>query len=207
MAERMPKEMQELLARIENPDEIKRVQLLWNDYVAANDNYELTYPQQFANIVDGNRRFGQNKTIPTPAEQLRNYESMVLAEINDLIQEQELQKEELYQLDDNKEPEVPTEEQRIEQFRLSFDDIERTEEQQALPGRDIDQSQELGITWLKGWEQERQAQQPPKDNAPGKETPKQPYELKLTFDDRDNPEKDDYGIEPEEPDMDERAFG
>lgn len=78
MAERMPKEMQELLARIENPDEIKRVQLLWNDYIAANDNYELNYPQQFANIVDGNRRFGQNKTIPTPAEQLRQYESLVM---------------------------------------------------------------------------------------------------------------------------------
>ena len=207
MAERMPKEMQELLARIENPDEIKRVQLLWNDYVAANDNYELTYPQQFANIVDGNRRFGQNKTIPTPAEQLRNYESMVLAEINDLIQKQELQKEELYQLEDNKEPEVPTEEQRIEQFRLSFDDVERTEEQQALPGRDIDQSQELGITWLKEWEQEQQAQQPSKDNASAQETPKQPYELKLTFDDKDNSEKDDYSIEPEEPDMDERSYG
>ncbi len=207
MAGRMPKEMQELLARVENPDEIRRVQLLWNDYVAANDNYELTYPQQFANIVDGNRRFGQNKTIPTPAEQLRQYESLVMAEINDLIQEQELEKEELYELEDKQEPERPAEENRIEQFRLSFDDMKRTEEQQALQGRDIDQSQELGITWLKEWERDQQAQQPSKDNVPGKETPKQPDELKLTFDDRDNPSQDDYGIEPEEPDMDERAYG
>lgn len=207
MAERMPKEMQELLARIDNPDEIKRVQLLWNDYVAANDNYELNYPQQFANIVDGNRRFGQNKTIPTPAEQLRQYESLVMAEINDLIQEQELAKEELYELEDKQEPEAPTEESRIEQFRLSYDDMERTTVQQALPGRDIDQSQELGITWIKEWEREQQAQQPSKDNTPAHETPKQPDELKLTFDDRDNPDKDDYGIEPEEPDMDERAYG
>lgn len=207
MAERMPKEMQELLARIDNPDEIKRVQLLWNDYVAANDNYELNYPQQFANIVDGNRRFGQNKSIPTPAEQLRQYESLVMAEINDLIQEQELAKEELYELEDKQEPETPTEESRMDQFRLSFDDMERPTVQQALPGRDIDQSQELGITWIKEWEREQQAQQSSKDNTPAQETPKQPDELKLTFDDRDNLEKDDYGIEPEEPDMDERAYG
>src|SRR5690606_11103690 len=151
--------------------------------------YELNYPQQFANIVDGNRRFGQNKTIPTPAEQLRQYESLVMAEINDLIQEQELAKEVLYELEDKQDPEAPTEESRIDQCRLTFDDMERTGKQQALRGSDVNQSQVLGITWIQEWEREQQAQQPSKDNTHGHQTPKQPDELKLTFDDRDNPDK------------------
>lgn len=189
--------MTEQLAKLNNADDVKRIQLLWNEYLAANDNYELSYPQQFGNQVHGNRLFGEQKSIPTPAEQLRLYESLVMAEIDDLLQEQDQTREEVYEQDEPQEniPSLP--EQKVRDFQLTFNDIgDKGNPMPEEKGRDINQSQELGLTWLKEYQQSKEAGQ--NDITQQTDQPKQGYDFKLVFNDLDEIIRDDIGLEPEE---------
>lgn len=188
----MPQKMEELLSKIENPDTIRDIQNKWSELVTANDNYELNYPQQFANLVEGNLKFKEQKTIPTPAEQMQMYESMVMSEISDHLEgKQQQEKEETYELDgkDNLK----------DKFRLSFKDVGTPQQQAARLAKanhDLDKSQELNVTWLQDYKAQKEAA-----NIPGKET-QQPneYSLQLHFKTMDVPAKSE--IEPEEPEID-----
>lgn len=96
----MPFEMEQQLFKLDDHEEIKRIQQMWNAHYVAYEKYELDYSIQLGSIVEGNRMFGEQKSIPTPAEQLRMYESMVMAEINDKLDEKDQTKEELYEIDE-----------------------------------------------------------------------------------------------------------
>lgn len=199
---KMPAAMEELLNKLEEPEDIRRIQERWNECVAANDNYELTYPQQFGNLVESNRRFGEHKTIPTPAEQLRMYETMVMQEINDLAETRQQEREELYELEEQppqKATQLPSED-RMRDFQLTFDDMGYTEQEEKIAqakegekGRDIDQSQDLGITWLKEYQAHQGAEQ---EQPIPKEEPAKPYDFNLVFKGIEDMEKED-AIEPE----------
>jgi hypothetical protein len=210
MGRPMPKQMEELLQHINDPEEIRNIQGKWNEYVAANENYELNYPQQFGNLVEANLKFKEQKSIPTPAEQMRIYESLMMEEINDLLEERQVEdKEQVYELEEDKEIEEPDapglSEDRMQDFKLTFGDMEYIEPENEnapskSPGNDIDKSQELNVVWLKDYrEQQQQAKEAKKEKEP---LPQQSYDYQLTFGNLDDIEKDD--IEPEEPEIDER---
>ncbi len=194
MPRQMPQKMEELLSRIDNPDTIRDIQNKWSELVTANDNYELNYPQQFANLVEGNLKFKEQKTIPTPAEQMQMYESMVMSEISDHLEGKQQQgKEETYELDgkDNLK----------DKFRLNFKDVGTPQQQAAgleKANHDLDKSQELNVTWLQDYKAQKEAA-----NIPAKET-QQPneYSLQLNFKMMDSPDKSEITPEPEEPEID-----
>lgn len=199
---KMPPAMEELLNKLEEPEDIRRIQERWNECVAANEKYELNYPIQFGNIVEANRRFGENNKIPTPAEQLRMYETMVIQEINDLAETRQQEREELYELEEQQPQQavqLPSED-RMRDFQLTFDDIGHTEQEEKTPQpeqgekrRDIDQSQDLGITWLKEYQAQQGAEQ---EQPTPKEEPAKPYDFNLVFKGIEEMEKED-AIEPE----------
>lgn len=203
---KMPPAMEELLNKLDNPEDVRHIQQRWNECVAANDKYELAFPEQFGNLVESNRRFGENKTIPTPAEQLRMYETMVTQEINDLAEIRQHEQEELYELEEQQpqqNAQLPSEE-RMRDFQLTFDDMGYTEQEEKTPqqepqarGRDLDQSQDLSVTWLKEYQAQQEAVQGVEQEQPTtKEEPAKPYDFNLVFKGIEEMEKED-AIEPE----------
>lgn len=197
----MPKQMEEMMLKLENPEQIKQVQLMWNELVAENEKYELNYPQQFANIVEANRRFGEHKFIPTPAEQLRQFEDRIMAEMEDMLDEKD--REELYELDEPQKEEDQPQSDREHDFKLTFDDMIWTEAKEITSkledkGRDIEQSQELGISWMKEYrEQLKAGQSMENDKTSDKEEPARPYDFKLVFSGMEELEQDNKSVEPE----------
>lgn len=159
----MPQDIEELLFQMDNPDEITRIQKKWAEYNEANKNYERNYDIQFANLVEANLKFKESKTIPTPAEQMRNYTDAIRAEISDLIEER--QKEPLYELEENiQEPEQASRlaDDIKAKFKLSFDyrDNEKSNGQDldnkgVKKGHTLDKSQELGLSWLKSYQKQK----------------------------------------------------
>lgn len=198
---KMPKQMEEMMLKLENPEQIKQVQLMWNELVAENEKYELNYPQQFANIVEANRRFGEHKFIPTPAEQLRQFEDRIMAEMEDMLDEKD--REELYELDEPQKEEDQPQSDREHDFKLTFDDMIWTEAKEITSkledkGRDIEQSQELGISWMKEYrEQLKAGQSMENDKTSDKEEPARPYDFKLVFSGMEELEQDNKSVEPE----------
>lgn len=199
----MPKEMEELLFQIDDPDKIIEIQQKWNEYVAANDNYERVYPLQLAAIVDGNNKFKEQKTLQTPAEQLQMYATMTTGEIKDYLQEKEQGKEEVYEVGDDKEPgdAGPSKQDKFRDFQLTFDMLE-TEPGRDVPpeqdkeGFDIDKSQDLKIEWLEEYKGQEKDTPDPAEKLPQQD---KPYELNISFGLLDELDKSDYEIEPDEP--------
>src|SRR5690606_2511181 len=146
MAQRMPREMEEKLILINDPDAIIEIQQQWNKYVAANDKYEQTYPQQFGALVEGNLKFKENKSIPTPAEQMTMYRGMVMEAIEEQLGEKNMTgKEATYELDEAA-PQQQIHHDRQGKLELSFTDKSLRDKQEM---KNIDQSQDLNLTWLK----------------------------------------------------------
>lgn len=203
---KMPPAMEELLNKLDNPEDVRHIQQRWNECVAANDKYELAFPEQFGNLVESNRRFGENKTIPTPAEQLRMYETMVTQEINDLAEIRQQEQEELYELEQPEQiqqAQLPNE-NKFRDFQLTFDDMGYTEQEDKTQqpetkaqGRDIDQSQDFSVTWLKEYKAQQEAEQGVEQGQPtAKEEPAKLYDFNLVFKGIEEMEKED-AIEPE----------
>lgn len=194
--------MDELLHKIDDPDVIKTIQGKWNELVAANDNYERNYPQQYANLVEGNLKFKEQKSIPTPAEQLQMYESMVIAEIKDYLDEkQKEEKEATYELEqgDNTGKNTPDDRER---FRLSYADITKKAmqpgtPQKSAPSNNIEKSQELGVTWMKAYKEQREQEH--KSLSNDKAVHPGGYELNLNFGKLEDLDKADRHMEPEAP--------
>lgn len=211
MARQMPKDMQELLGKLHDPDTIRSIQGRWNEYVATNEQYEHNYPQQFANQVEGNLKFKEQKSIPTPAEQMAMFEDMLREEIEAHLDEKEVQgKDEVYELDENKnigtsKPELPNDRtEKITDFRLNFEDRGlRDKPVPEVKTNDIDRSQELNVVWLQEYNEQKakEAQEPVQDTPKQEPRPDKPYELNLTFGKLEEHDKSDRHIEPEEPGM------
>ncbi|MBS1778045.1 MAG: hypothetical protein JST70_01895 [Bacteroidetes bacterium] len=198
MARQMPKEMQELLYQIDDPDIINGIHQKWNELVAANDNYELNYPQQFGNLVDGNMKFKEQKSIPTPAEQMQMYESMVLAEIHDRIDDKEKgDNEATYELEPDEQA-PPDKVQTADQFRLTFSDMSEPKADKDAPEKEkAPDDKELNVTWLQAYQEER-AQEQQQPELPDQQ---QPYTLQLNFGKLEELDRSDMEIEPDEPEM------
>jgi hypothetical protein len=202
MSRQMPQKMEELLYRIKDPDIIREIQHKWNDLVIANDNYERNYPQQFANQVEGNLKFKEQKTIPTPAEQMQVYESMVIAQIQDhLDDKQQPGQEATYELKDDSKA-TPDQVQLNDRFRLTFTEVTQPQQKEEMPPKgkaynDMDQSQELNVTWLKDYKAQKEAQ-----NKTDKELQPDTYNLQLNFGKLETPDKSEIEPEPQEPEMD-----
>lgn len=198
---KMPQQMEEMLLKLDNPEQVKQVQQMWNELVIENEKYELNYPQQFGNIVEANRRFGEHKTIPTPAEQLRQFEGQVMAEMENMLDEKE--REELYELDEQQKGEVQPQPDRGGDFKLTFGDMALIASNEITPdkdtkGWDIDQSQELGVTWMKEYREQMEAEQLAENNKSAtKEEPAQHYDFKLVFSGMEELEQDGKSVEPE----------
>lgn len=197
----MPKDMEDLLFQLNDPDIIRDIQGKWDDLVAANDNYERNYPQQFANLVEGNLKFKEQNSIPTPAEQLQAYESIIIAEIEEHLEEkQRLEKEETYELEQD-EKAGPDKDNIIDQFQLTFSEV-TTPQKEPARGKefnDLEKSQELNVTWLQEYKEELEREQ--KSIANGKEIqPEDPYRLQLNFGRLEDLDRD-RDIEPDEPEM------
>lgn len=212
---KMPPAMEELLNTLNEPEDIRRIQEKWNECVEANENYERNYPQQFGNLVEANRKFGEQKTIQTPAEQLRMYEAMVMQEINDLAETRQQEQEELYELDEQQpQQEVQlTSEDRMRDFQLTFGDMGYSEQEdktsqpaQDEQKRDLNQSQDLGITWLKEYKAEQEAEQGiEQEQTATKDEPAKPYDFNLVFKSIEEMEREDaieQEMEQEREDMD-----
>ena len=118
MAQKMPKELEEMLHQLDDPDEIKRIHGKWLELAAANENYERNYPIQFGNLVEANLKFKENKTIPTPTEQMRGYNDLIRNEISDSLEAKEVNspEENVYELEDDQ----PSKEKTFEEFKLTF---------------------------------------------------------------------------------------
>jgi hypothetical protein len=202
MAEQMPKEIEEQLFRFDNPDEIKRIQEKWQEYSQANDNYERNYPEQFAHIVEANNKFKEHKTIPTPAEQWAAYKGSIQQEIEAHLQEQEMQHEETYTLDEK----VPAADVEIYMddpkgdFQLTWDDMNAASHEQPTIGQthNMDKAQELGITWIMDHEAEQAVKQQKEEKQELQSTKDKLQEFRLSFDkDYDAPEHDTPENSPE----------
>lgn len=209
MARQMPKDIQELLGKLHDPDTIRLIQGRWSEYVATNEQYEQNYPQQFANQVEGNLKFKEQKSIPTPAEQMAMFEDMLREEIEEHLDDKELQgKDEVYELDENKnigtpKPEPPNDRtEKITDFKLNFED--RGLRDKPVPKdkiNDMDKSQELNVVWLQDYKDQKakEAQEPVQDISKQQSQPDKPYELNLTFGRLEEPDKSDQMLEPGEP--------
>lgn len=207
MARAMPKDMQELMDKLHDPDTIREIQTKWNAYVTANEQYERNYPQQFGNLVEGNLKFKEQKSIPTPAEQMAMFEDMVREEIEDHLEQKDTQdKEQVYELDhkqpdDTPIPELPNDRvEKLADFRLSFEDTD-LRDKRVPKTNDIDKSQELNVVWLQDYKDQKareEQQRVQKKNKTQQEQDK-PYELNLTFGRLDEHNKSSDHIKPEEP--------
>ncbi|MEZ5016084.1 MAG: hypothetical protein R2800_03475 [Flavipsychrobacter sp.] len=211
MARQMPKDMQELLGKLHDPDTIRSIQGRWNEYVATNEQYEQNYPQQFAHQVEGNLKFKEQKSIPTPAEQMAMFEDMLREEIEEHLDEKELQgKDEVYELHENKnigtpKPDLPNgRAEKVTDFKLNFEDRGlRDSPVSEDKTNDMDRSQELNVIWLQDYKDQKakEAQEPVQDTPKQEPQPDKPYELNLTFGRLEEPDKSDQTLEPEEPGM------
>lgn len=211
MARQMPKDMQELLGKLHDPNTIRSIQGRWNEYVAINEQYEQNYPQQFANQVEGNLKFKEQKSIPTPAEQMAMFEDMLREEIEEHLDEKELQgKDEVYELNENKNIDTPKPDlfndrtEKITDFKLNFED--RGLRDKPVPEdktNDIDRSQELNVVWLKDYKDQKakETQEPVLDSSKQQTPPDKPYELNLTFGRLEELDNSDRHIEPGEPEV------
>jgi hypothetical protein len=214
MGKPMSEKMAAMLEKLGDPDEIKYFQDKWNEYVAANEHYERVYDQQFGNQVMGNRSFGEQKQIQTPPEQMRSYESLVMTELSERVGDKEaIGKEEIFE---REEPGLSPEndvkdgpaEQEMEDFQLTFDNMDIAEGVEQGPvadkaTHDLDRSQELMVSWIHEYEEKESKAQPEQQQE--KDIPEQQYEyeLELNFGNLDEPGMED--IEPEAPGMDEFA--
>lgn len=205
----MPKEIEEKLFQINDPDTIREIQQQWNEYVASNDNYERVYPQQLAAIVEGNQKFKENKSIPTPAEQMDSYKNSLMNAIEEKLGEKEKPvREQTYELEEvTKTQKTPID--TMNKFQLSFSDISLRDKQEIQsPLSDKEQnssekSQELGITWAQEYKEQQEKEEREREErepTPSKEEKKEkPYELKLSFCRLDEMDKSEHGIAPEAP--------
>lgn len=158
MPQRMPREIEDKLLTLHSDDDVKYIQQRWNELSVANENYELSYPIQFGNLVDSNLRFKESKTIPTPAEQMRAFQEMILAEIDDLADKE---REELYELDDHETPandnmiEISPQD-KLESFKIEFMDMWEREQsplpEELIKPNDIDKSQILSIGFIEAYQ-------------------------------------------------------
>ena len=167
MRAKMPKDLEALLFQLENADDIKKVQDEWAEYQAANENYEKNYPVQFANLVEANLKFKENKSIPTPAEQMQDFKERIKTRIDDLLEEkQHHDTYELEEANDNINQREAEYLQQSKELKLTFDTqtpvASKQETAKSKSGHDIDKSQELGISWLK----QHQQQEEPTVEAP-----------------------------------------
>lgn len=160
----MPADIQDKLFNLDDPEQIMRLQTQWNEYVAANEKYELSYPQQFANIVEGNRTFGQNKTIPTPAEQMAQYKQSILDEIDAIASEKNLdEKEEEYYIEEPNDSGDKGKGQ-SKGFDMNWEDVGRnleeyhlSEQELAEPGKDNSQFKEMSMDWVQEYYADQKA--------------------------------------------------
>lgn len=215
MARQMPKDMQQRLGELQDPETIRSIQGKWNEYVATNEQYELNYPQQFAHQVEGNLKFKEQKSIPTPAEQMASFETMVREEIEGHLGDKgDIDKDPVYELDDKEQSDSPRSETvneregRMKDFQLSFGDMSLRDKdvpEQETPAKenDIERSQVLNVVWLKDYKEQKAQEQKEQTQDMTKAQPEQdkPYELSLTFGKLEELERSNEQIEPEQPDM------
>jgi hypothetical protein len=188
MADRMPKELEDLLFTMDDPDAIKDIQEKWLRYSAANRNYTKAYPEQFSHLVESNLKFKENKTIPTPAEQMRGYNDAIREEILDKLNDKN--KKEQYEIDENERSENTDNNSKtsVKQFKLTFDDIGR--EQVDLSKTEYQRMAEKDIA-----DKEVSAE---KFNRP------MSYSFSLTFDHPDTDSRDDMEQTIDDLEIDER---
>ena len=93
----MPDDILQRLYDLNDYEAFMELQEQWNQYRRTNMAYERNYDQQFGNLVLGNRSFGQQKSIPTPVEQMEQFNQSIREEIDMRMGKQ---KEALYQQDD-----------------------------------------------------------------------------------------------------------
>jgi hypothetical protein len=84
MPNKMPDDIEKMLYELDNHDDIERIQKQWFEYQSANTLYEKQYPLQLGNIVEGNLKFKENKSIPTPAEQMHEFNESIRQELYEL---------------------------------------------------------------------------------------------------------------------------
>ncbi|OJW77930.1 MAG: hypothetical protein BGO69_10800 [Bacteroidetes bacterium 46-16] len=186
MRAKMPKDLEALLFQLENADDIKKVQDEWAEYQAANENYEKNYPVQFANLVEANLKFKENKSIPTPAEQMQDFKERIKTRIDDLLEEkQHHDTYELEEANDNINQREAEYLQQSKELKLTFDTqtpvASKQETAKSKSGHDIDKSQELGISWLKQHQQQEEKQHKQEEKTEGKEQDIKGYDFKLIF--------------------------
>lgn len=169
MPQKMPKDLEDLINSLDDPSDIERIYGRWNAYVAANENYEKKYQQQFGNLVMGNASFKENKVLPTPAEQMRSYTDLVREEAKDM-------KMGKYLAQNVKNPDY-------------------------IKGNDIDQSQELGITWMKEYRETLQKEETQSKERDSKdERSSYDFKLAITHPDDIDKAKDNYSHEKDKDD-------
>lgn len=92
----IPEDILQRMYDLDDHDAFVAFHRQWHDYRQANEKYEHTYAQQFGNLVLGNRTFGQQKSIATPAEQMEGFNQKIREELDarlgrrkDVVDEQE----------------------------------------------------------------------------------------------------------------------
>ncbi len=174
MSNRVPKDIQELMDQVHDTDKLLEFAGKWNEYARTNSEYERNYPMQFANLVEGNLKFKQDKTIPTPSEQMEEFRDLMRDELNDYLNE----------LQQDKQAEVEA----VEQEPVD---------------NPLDQPQELMLTWMKEYKEE-QAQRAQYVHEQDKEEEKTDInDFKLNFGHDDYSENDYEPANDNQPEMDE----
>lgn len=78
----IPEDILQRMYDLDDHDAFVAFHRQWHDYRQANEKYEHTYAQQFGNLVLGNRTFGQQKSIATPAEQMEGFNQKIREELD-----------------------------------------------------------------------------------------------------------------------------
>ena len=151
MSSRMPHDIQELLDQIDDPEKMLEFASRWGEYVKKNNEYEQNYQMQFANITEGNLKFKQDKTIPTPAEQLDQFRDLIRDDLNDYLNERQQDKQ------------------------------ASAEQDEVTPETPLDQSQELMLTWMKEYKEQQARQVPENPSQEKEDEKTEPSDLKLSF--------------------------
>lgn len=143
---KMPEDIAALLEQIPNYDDVVRIQNKWHEYAKANEVYELNYPQQFGNLVEANLKFKEQKSIPTPAEQMAQYNETIRGELTDLLQDKH--HEDVYYEEPSEG--APVIETKFDSFKMSGKDIF-----DGQP-REISSLDDYQIPWIKKYYEDRQ---------------------------------------------------
>jgi hypothetical protein len=183
----MPEDIEKMLYQLDNYEDIERIQKQWMQYQSANDRYEKQYSQQLGNIVEGNLKFKETKSIPTPAEQMHQFNDSIRQELYELHGKG---KEQDYYV----EPDEPSNDNQqrnasgtVEDFQLTWADASKMENEVKGKSVENERERDFKLDWDQQPEADNdnyQSEKQSKDmsEVDGSDRKQKVQDFKLTFD-------------------------